>query len=261
MSEALDAAEILIFVLVGWICGLIDGVIGVGFGVSSATILGAMGVPPLTLTTSVHASRLLIFIPSALTHYRSENYEKRLVPYLLFSGVLGEVLGVLRFIQLPARTAAIVSALILTLMGAVIVYKVGERVDGDAERVDVNLPVCVLVSFLAGFLDSICGGGWAPICISTLILLGLDARVAAGTVDVVRPITTLACTATFGVKLGMRFTWGIIAMLLAGGGLAIPVARRLAGKAPRKALRLTIGLWIFAVNLYRLVCYVLQAHL
>jgi len=259
MSEILDSAEPLIFVLVGWVCGLIDGVIGVGFGVSSATILGAMGIPPLALTTSVHASRLLVFAPSALAHYKIENYKKQLIPYLLLPGILGEVLGVLRFVQLSTWTAATVSAAFLTLMGAVIVYKVREGDDGKVNGGNADFLASGLVSFFAGFLDSISGGGWAPICVSALILLGLDARVAAGTVGIIRPITTLACTAAFGVKIYMRFSWGIIAPLLVGGVSAIPLARKLAGRVPRKALRLMVGLWIFAVNLYRLV-YLLQAR-
>ena len=247
LSQNLDSTFFL-FILAGFTAQMIDGALGMAYGVTATTFLLSAGVPPAASSASVHASEVFTSGVSGLMHLKFGNVNTKLFKTLLIPGVLGAILGAYilsSFEDYNYIIKPLVSAYTLFL-GIVIISKALKK-DKIREKIKRIFPLALV----GGFLDSIGGGGWGPIVSSTLIARGRNARYTIGSVNLTEFFVSLASSITFFTMIGLTH-WSIIAGLILGGVIAAPIAAYLANKIPTKTIMILVGLVVIIVSLKRL---------
>ena len=237
--------EFMFFVMAGFLAQMIDGALGMAYGVSASTFLMSVGVPPAAASASIHTSEIFTSGVSGLMHLKFQNVNKKLFRTLLLPGVLGAAAGALTLSYLEPYNY-ILKPLIATYtlyLGTLIILKAfGKRRQKIKSR---NIPR--LASF-GGFMDSIGGGGWGPIVSSTLIAGGRHPRYTIGSVNLTEFFVALASSLTFLTIIGISH-WNIIAGLIVGGVIAAPIAAIAARRIPTKALMVVVGALIIIVSI------------
>ncbi|MFL5809940.1 MAG: TSUP family transporter [Flavisolibacter sp.] len=233
--------KFLFFVLAGFLAQMVDGVLSMGYGVTSATCLMSFGVPPVAMSAAIHTSEIFTTGISGYSHYKFGNVNKKLFKHLVIPGVLGAVLGAVMLIFLDDKYGK-------WLMPAIAVYAgfLGVKILTKAFQVQTRTKKVKRVGWLAGvggFLDSFGGGGWGPIVTSSLIAKGRSPKYTVGSVSLTEFFVTLSSAFTFFVTVGVSH-WNIVLGLLIGGGIAAPIAARLAGKLPRKTMMIAVGVMV-----------------
>lgn len=239
--------DFLLFVLFGFFAQMIDGALGMAYGVSSTTLLLSIGIPPAPASASVHAAEIATSGVSGLAHWRHGNVDRVLLQKLVVPGVIGGVLGAYVLTSVPGETIKPVVSAYLFVMGLVILRKAFRRVQaGEKTRRLTELGLA------GGFLDAIGGGGWGPIVTSTLVANGNHPRFAIGSANLAEFFVTLAQTATFFLALGLVH-WRIIAGLIAGGVVAAPLAALVCKRLPARSLMILVGALIMILSLRTLL--------
>lgn len=237
--------EFFIFVLGGFIAQMIDGSLGMAYGVSASTFLMSFGVSPAAASASIHASEIFTSGVSGLSHLKFQNVNKRLFKTLLIPGVLGAILGAYvlsSFEEYNFIIRPIVATYTLTL-GVIIIIKA--RNIQPKRRKTKNVPA--LAGF-GGFMDSIGGGGWGPIVATTLIARGRNPRYTIGSVNLAEFFISFASSVTFFLSIGLGY-FQIIAGLILGGILAAPIAAHLVRKLPVKKMLVVVGVVVIIVSI------------
>lgn len=245
----MDTELLLWFVLLGFAAQLVDGALGMAYGIIGSTVLMSMGVPPAVASKSVHAAEVVTTGISALSHIAHRNVDWRLFRRLALPGALGGIAGATLLSNLDGSAARPWVAAYLLLLGAAILWRaLRARV---ATRTEARHPRTL--GFFAGLLDAIGGGGWGPITTSTLLGQGMAPRLAIGTANSVEFVVTLSITIAFVVILDEIY-WTAIVGLLAGGAVAAPLAAWVVRHAPARAMMGVVGSAVIALsgwNLYR----------
>lgn len=245
----MDPELLLWFALVGFAAQLVDGALGMAYGVVSTSVLLSMGVPPAVASKSVHAAEIVTTGISAISHAAHRNVDWTLFRRLALPGALGGAVGATLLANVDGSAARPWVALYLLALGVVILALAARR--ALPERHEARHPR--LLGFFAGLLDAIGGGGWGPITTSTLVGQGLAPRTAVGTANTVEFVVTVAITAAFVVAMDDVY-WTAIVGLLAGGAVAAPLAAWVVRHAPARAMMLVVGCLVIALsgyNLYR----------
>jgi len=233
--------ELLLYVLAGFLAQMVDGMLGMGYGVTSATCLMSFGVNPVSISSAIHSSEIFTSAASGYSHYKFGNVNKKLFRHLVIPGVIGAICGALLLVFLDEKygqwlmPAVALYALVLGVRILIKAFK-KEQPDKKVKRVGI-------LAWFGGFMDSFGGGGWGPIVTSTLIAKGRSPKYTVGTVSLTEFFITLSSAFTFFISVGLG-NWNVIAGLLAGGVLASPLAARLAGKLPRKTMMIAVGIMI-----------------
>ena len=235
--------EILFFVIAGFIAELIDGALGMAYGVSLTTLLLGMGVPPSTASMSVHASEIFTTIASGLSHLKLGNVDKRLFKRLVLPGVAGGVLGAYILTSTPVEIIKPVVTVYLLVMGLIILIKAFRKM--EAKKTVKEAPALALIG---GFLDAVGGGGWGPVVTSTLVARGGNPRISIGSVNLAEFFVTVSEVATFIVFLGTVDVL-IVVCLLIGGIIAAPLGAYVCRKIPAKTLMITVGTLITLLSI------------
>ena len=238
-------SEFLVFVLVGFIAELIDGSLGMAYGVTSTTFLLSLGLPPATASASVHASEIVTTATSGFFHLRFGNVKKEIVLRLLIPGVIGGVTGAYLLTEMPVSIIKPIVTAYLILMGSVIVYKAFRPLRGESHTPMVPL------GLIGGFFDAIGGGGWGPIVTSTLVARGNQPRFVVGSVNLAEFFVTVSESIAFFLTIGLVH-WKIIVGLMAGGVVAAPVAAIMAKRLLVKPFMIIVGLLIILVSVRNL---------
>ena len=186
-------SEFVIFVVVGFLAQLVDGALGMAYGVISATILLAFGVPPAHASASVHAAEVFTTAASGASHVWHRNVDWRLVRLLAPAGVVGGALGAYVLTGIDGNTIKPFVTGYLALVGAFIVFK---AITAFPER-PISGALVVPLGGLGGFIDAVGGGGWGPIVTSSLIGSGGRPRIVIGSVNTVEFVVTLSVSLTF----------------------------------------------------------------
>ncbi|MEO1250886.1 MAG: sulfite exporter TauE/SafE family protein [Pseudomonadota bacterium] len=224
-----------LFMLVGFIAQLIDGALGMAYGVASTTALIALGMSPAAASANVHTAEIFTTAASGASHAAARNINWRLLRALAPVGVAGGVLGATLVSIAPLDWARPVIAAYLFMMGIVVIRKAMAR---HAPVTDVGKVRAL--GFFGGFFDAFGGGGWGPAVASNLIARGGDAARMIGTVSLAEFFMTTAASAAFFAALGPTF--GVAAAgLVAGGLIAAPIAAYGAKRAPRRLLTVIVG--------------------
>jgi uncharacterized membrane protein YfcA len=237
--------EFFIFVLGGFIAQMIDGSLGMAYGVTASTFLMSFGVSPAAASASIHASEIFTSGVSGLSHLKFQNVNKRLFKTLLIPGVLGAIAGAYilsSFEEYNFILRPIVATYTL-ILGIVIIIKA--RNIQPKRRKTKNVPA--LAGF-GGFMDSIGGGGWGPIVATTLIARGRNPRYTIGSVNLAEFFVSFASSITFFISIGIGY-FQIIAGLIVGGILAAPIAAHLVRKIPVKKMLVVVGIVVIIVSI------------
>jgi uncharacterized protein len=227
--------------LAGFLAQLVDGALGMGYGVTSATILQTVGVPPASISASIHTAEMFASGASGYSHYKFGNVNKKLFKALLIPGVIGAVAGALLLVYLGDKG----TEFIRPLMAAYTLF-LGVKILANAFRKHQPAKKFKRYRVLAGtggFLDSFGGGGWGPIVTTTLITQGRNPKYVIGSVSLTEFFVTLSSAFTFFTLLGVTH-WQVILALVIGGLVAAPLAARLVGKLPRKTSFILLGLLV-----------------
>src|SRR5438552_136976 len=211
-------------VAVGFFAQLVDGCVGMGYGISASSILATLGVPPAITSATVHAAETVTAGVSSASHAWFRNIDRRIFFSLLLPGVLGGMLGATLLAHVPAHT---VRPFVWTYLRA--------GVQGPA------------LGAVAGFLDAIGGGGWGTIVTSTMIARGVTPRYAIGTSNAVVFFVALTTSVTLWLQLG-RMRYDMVLALLIGGAAAAPIAAWVTSRVPQRAATAAVGVIVFVLG-------------
>lgn len=225
-------------IFAGFLAQLVDGALGMGYGVTCTTILLSLGVNLPAISGSIHTAEMFSSGASGYSHYRFGNVNKKLFKVLLIPGILGAVAGAYLLSVLGNEYANYIRPLLAAytlLLGLRIFYAAFKK-----NKKPQKVKNAGWLAGAGGFLDSFGGGGWGPLVTSTLIAKGRTPRFVIGTVSITEFFVTLASALTFFSMLGISH-WQIIAGLIIGGLAAAPLAARLSGKLPVKTMFIAVG--------------------
>lgn len=237
LYHSLDA-KFPIMILAGFIAQLVDGALGMGYGVTSATVLLSAGINPAAISGSIHTAEMFASGASGYSHYKFGNVNKKLFKALLIPGVIGAVFGAILLVYLGDNHTAIIRPIL-----ACYTLFLGIRILLNAFKQSKPQKKFKRYSALAGaggFLDSFGGGGWGPIVTTTLITKGRSPKYVIGSVSLTEFFVTLASAFTFFTLIGVSH-WQTILGLILGGLVAAPIAAKLTGKLPRKTSFILLG--------------------
>jgi uncharacterized membrane protein YfcA len=249
---SLDIAALLPFILIGFAAQLVDGALGMAFGVICNTLLVAvLGVPPAVASARIHVVEVFTTGVSGISHLLHRNIEWPLFFRLLIPGVIGGVLGAY---VLTSLHADMVKPFVLAYLVAIGIWLL---VRGLLYPPKIQKPTVIApLGLIGGFLDAAGGGGWGPVVTSNLLVQGAEPRKVVGTVNSVEFFLTLAVSATFIWNLGFADVAGATLGLLIGGVLAAPLGAFMAKRFSPKLMLVLVGVVLTATSafgLYRAV--------
>ncbi len=241
---------LLQLVLVAMLAQLVNGSMGMGYGVITTSLLLGLGAPPAHASATVHIAQIGTTVASGGAHWRLGNIDKRLVLGLAIPGALGGFLGAVLLAVVSAEVARPFVTVFLFVLGTVILL----RFAGKPARIPVvnHLAhgIARPLGAVAGFFDASGGGGWGPINMSVLMAkLPVEPRKVVGSVNASEALVTVAASAGFVLALGwggIPFTW--VLALMAGGIAAAPFAAWSARHIPAHMLGVLVGTAILVVN-------------
>ncbi len=237
--------SILVFVVVGFFAQMIDGALGMAYGVSSNTFLLSIGVPPAVASASVHMAEVVTTAISGASHWKLGNLDWKLIKRLALPGVLGAIVGAYLLTQAPGDILKPIISGYLLIMGVVILVK---AFSNNHEERKVTSHISIL-GVIGGFFDAIGGGGWGPIVTTTLVARGNNPRQTIGSVNFSEFFVTFSQSVVFVFTLALGDYWQIILGLLIGGAIAAPLAAFLTRKLPIKALMIAVGTLIIILSI------------
>lgn len=232
--------------LVGFCAQIVDGALGMGYGVVSTTLLLSGGLNPAVISGSIHTAEMFSSGASGFSHYRFGNVNMKLFKTLLIPGVLGAIIGAILLGYAGDNYSQMIRPVIsgYTLL-------LGVRILTNAFKEKRKAQKVKRAGWLAGaggFLDSFGGGGWGPLVTSTLISKGRTPKYVIGSVSLTEFFVTMASALTFFIILGVSH-WQTVLGLIVGGVLAAPIAARLAGKLPLRKMFIGVGVLVIISSL------------
>lgn len=237
----------ILFIIIGFAAQIIDGTLGMAYGVSCRTFLKTVaGLPSALASAVVHVAEVPTTLASGLSHIKLRNVDKSLFLHLAIPGVIGGVIGAWFLSSIGDALEPFIDAYLI-VMGFVILRKALQK--NHKER-HIGKGIYPL-GLAGGFLDATGGGGWGPVVTSTMLAVGHDVKKTIGTVNTVEFFVTLAETTTFLVLLH-DFTAYLqpVLGLIIGGVCAAPIAAWICKKIPVRPLLAIVGILIIVLNLY-----------
>jgi hypothetical protein len=240
-----------LFCLAGFIAQIIDGALGMAYGVSCSTFLLQLGVPPAVASASVHTAEVFTTGVSGLSHLYMKNVDKKLFIRIAIPGILGAVLGAFLLSKiLDGDTVKPFISAYLLVLGIIILIKSFKEplFKDEIKRVEP-------LGFFGGLLDSIGGGGWGPVVTSNIIHRGKTPQLTIGTVNTAEFFVTFASTGVFLFFLGLE-GWKTILGLVLGGVVAAPLGAYLIRFIKPKTLMFLVGMVIILTSCYSIYKFV-----
>ena len=235
------------YIIVGFIAQLIDGALGMAYGVSSTSLLLSMGVSPGAASASVHASELVTTAVSGVSHLKFGNVDKGLLKRLMIPGILGGAIGAYILSELDGKNIKPFVSGYLMIMGILILWKAFKKVQENRVRTKI-----IPLGLFGGFFDAIGGGGWGPIVTTTLVARGNNPRLTIGSVNLAEFFVTVSESIVFALTIGFVH-WKIIIGLMIGGVLAAPLAALVCARIPRRPLMILVGILIVGLSIRTLL--------
>jgi siroheme synthase-like protein len=246
------------FLIGGFIFAMIDGAIGMSYGVTSTSFSIAMGVPPASASMGVHLSEILSNGIAGWMHYRFGNVNWKLFKLLLIPGIIGAVTGayLLSSLEHYSHYTKPVVSLYTLILGFVILSKAYKASRKNTVRQDKIKKISILGLF-GGFIDAVGGGGWGSIVLSSLIAGGRNARTSLGTVKITRFFIALMSSLTFITMLNGAH-WEAVAGLVIGSALASPIAAKVSNRISVKTIMVSVGILVVLVSLRSIIKFILE---
>ena len=236
--------RLVLLALVGLAAQLVDGSLGMGYGVTSATLLVAAGIGPAAASAAIHFSEIGTSLVSGFSHHKLGNVDWRTVSILALPGFVGAFIGATLLSNLDAAVAKPIVAVILLGLGIYVVYRF-LRLGGARPTFQARPSAGFLapVGLVAGCLDAVGGGGWGPVGTTSLLSSGrLEPRKVVGSIDTSEFVVAVGGSLGFLFGLGAaNINWGYAGALLAGGVIAAPVAAWLVKHLAARVLGVAAG--------------------
>ncbi|SMO81429.1 sulfite exporter TauE/SafE family protein [Solitalea koreensis] len=240
------------FFVAGFVFAMIDGAIGMSYGVTSTTFALSMGISPVSSSAAVHLSEILSCGLAGWVHRRMRNINKKMFWLLVIPGILGAVIGayLLSSLEHYSRyTKPVISFYTLSL-GAIILSKSFKI--KSIRTAKNKFKKIRLLGFSGGFIDAIGGGGWGSIVLSSLIAGGRNPRTSLGTVKATRFFVAMLSSLTF-VTMASTIHWDVVAGLVIGSAIAAPIAARISNKISAKTIMVSVGIIVMLVSLKSII--------
>jgi len=237
------------FIVVGFFAQIVDGALGMAYGVSCTSLLLTLGVPAKLASASVHTAEIFTTGVSGLSHIRFNNIDKRLFFRIVLTGTLGAVLGA--YLLSGIFDGGVVKPYIsiyLLVLGLYILSKAFKA----REKKEPKTKYVSLLAFLGGLFDTVGGGGWGPIVTSNLLTQGHSPRYTIGTVNTAEFFVTYFATAVFIFVLGVQHL-DIVLGLIIGGILAAPFGAYLASKINQKVLLVLVAVLVILTSIWAIL--------
>lgn len=248
-------SELLPFIAIGFAAQLIDGALGMAFGVIATTALLLLGIPPALATSYVHVIKAFTGGVSGVSHILHRNVDWRLFARLAIAGVIGGVAGAFLLSQLHMTDANFARPFVfgyLILIGLYIFWRgIGYKIVRE-RRARIVEPVALV----GGFLDATGGGGWGPVVTSNLLIQGTNPRTTVGTVNSAEFVLAVAVSITYLLSLGIDNLTAPVVGLLIGGVVAAPLGSIITRHVPARPMMIMVGVlltFISTFGLYRVL--------
>src|SRR5690606_28906009 len=234
--------------LAGFLAQLVDGALGMAYGVTSNTVLLSFGLSPKLASAAVHTAEVFTTGISGLSHIRFGNFDKKLFLKLIIPGVLAASLGAfLLGYVINGKIIKPFVSIYLVVLGVLILLKAFKKKIKTKE----NLKHAPYFALFGGFLDAIGGGGWGPIVTSNLIRQGNTPNIVIGTVNTAEFFVTFFSAGILLYFTGLQ-SWQIILGLIIGGSLAAPLGAIITKKVPHKLMMIIVGVLIILTSSFTL---------
>jgi uncharacterized membrane protein YfcA len=246
----IDWAAVAPYIAVGFAAQLVDGALGMAFGVICSTLLvSVMGVAPARASAGVHFVEMFTTGASGISHVLHKNVDWKLFARIAIPGVIGGALGAKALAYLNAEDARPMVMFYLTCIGFYLLYKaVTFTMQHKARDPRIVKPL----GLIGGFLDASGGGGWGPIVTSNLLLQGTDPRKTIGTVNTAEFFITTTVTIVFATTIGLEAFTVVTGGLLIGGLLAAPFGALVAKRIQPRLLLFAVSIVLIATSLFSL---------
>lgn len=258
ISNTIDS-NFMLFVVGGFIAQMIDGALGMAYGVSVTTFLLSLGIPSITpavASASMHASEIFTTGSSSLVYMRYKNINKKLFLKLLWPGIIGAVLGAASVSFVSKENIAWIKPLVAVytlILGSLIVVRALNIQLRKKEKIRKIFPV----AFIGGYLDSVGGGGWGPIVTTSLVAGGRHLRYSIGSSHLAKFFVATISTITFFFIIGLSH-WQIIFGLVIGGMIAAPISIYFSNKIPTKKGLILVGTLVILISLKTIIQTILK---
>lgn len=230
------------FMAAGFIAQLIDGTLGMAYGVSCTTLLLFLGIAPATASASVHTAELFTTAASAFFHFKEKNIDTSFLKRLVIPGIAGGIVGAYMLSSFDGEAIKPWISVYLLGMGLVILWKAFRRANPEPKEAKLGP-----LGFLGGFVDAVGGGGWGPVVTSTLVANGNSPRYVIGSVNTAEFFVALATSTTFFVALGSVYLTAIVGLVV-GGLLAAPIAAIACKRVQPKPMMVAVGVLIVIIS-------------
>lgn len=254
-------SDYLFFAIIGFGAQLVDGGLGMGYGIISMTVLLASGVAPPMASAGVHTAEIVTTAISGISHMMFKNIDMTLFRRLVIPGMLGGFLGAQLLSHIPVHIIKPFVVAYLFIMGVYVLYKafrkaaLSEKIYDyiahtvmKREKPTRKMPRLISLGFIGGFLDAAGGGGWGPVVNSTLLAQGEPPRYTIGSVNLAEFLVAISIATTFFLTIQIT-QWPIIIGLVSGGALAAPLAAYMVRILPANLLMVLISILIISLSL------------
>lgn len=249
--------KLIILAIIGLCAQLVDGSLGMAYGITSTSLLLLFGIAPAAASASVHMAEVVTTAASGVSHIRFGNVDKGIVKNLLLPGSIGAFLGALFLGSIPGDIIKPYISIFLLGLGCFVIYRFLFKMQdiSQKKKTVLNKRFFVPLGFLAGFFDATGGGGWGPI--TTPVLLSknnIETRKVIGSVDTSEFAIAVSSTIGFLITLGwsqINYVW--VFALMIGGIIAAPIAAWLVKIIPSHLLGVLVGGMIILTNVRTLM--------
>lgn len=243
--------RLIVFVVAGLVAQLIDGSLGMGFGVIGTSVLVAAGATAAAASAAIHAAKVGTALISGASHWRFGNVHWRTVLLLGTPGAIGAYVGATLLVSVDGDQFAPITAGILFVLGGYMVARFAFGVSRKpADPSHLRPHFLVPLGLVGGVVDAIGGGGWGPVTTPTLMTAGrMDPRRAIGSVSFAELMVALAASVGFLTHMGAdEIDWAQVGALLGGAALVAPFAAWVVKALAPRVLGTVVGVLILVLN-------------
>ena len=248
--------NLIVLGLVGLVAQMIDGSLGMAYGVTSSTLLLATGIAPAAASAAVHFSEIGTTLVSGFSHHKLGNVDWRIVAIMAVPGGIGAFAGATFLSSIPGDTAKPWVAGLLLALGVYVIWRF-LALGGRRPSFKGQLPAAFLapLGVVGGLMDAIGGGGWGPVGTTSLLSSGrLEPRKVVGSIDTSEFVDAIGGSLGFLFALGSAgINFAYAAALLVGGVIAAPFAAWLVRHLPARVLGVGAGGLIVLTNVDTIV--------
>ncbi len=249
--------KLIVFAFIGFLAQLIDGSLGMAYGVTSTSMLLTFGITPAVASASVHLAEVVTAAASGVSHIKFGNVDRQAFIKLIIPGSIGAFVGACFLSNLPGDVVKPYISIFLLILGVYVLFRFLFMFHTltESKSIDLTRKKSIFLGLVAGFADATGGGGWGPI--TTPVLLskkGVSARKVVGTVDTSEFAVAVSATLGFLIALGWEeVNWYWVIFLMLGGIIAAPIAAWLVTKLPSYLLGVLVGGFIILTNARTLI--------